>query len=325
MKKLLVVCGPTSTGKTTLAVKLAREFNGELVSADSRQVYRRVDIGTGKDLPIGSKIKHPWFSRYGFYEVSGVKVWGYDLVDPKSEFSVGQYLKFARYIIADIQKRKKLPILVGGTGLYIKGVTDGIPTASIPKNSNLRKNLETKNASELYELLASLDALKAGSMNSSDRKNPRRLVRAIEVSQYLVDHKVSFNKQPEDTMDILFIGLTADKSFIDKKIDTRVKKRIDEGIKTEIEKLLKSGVSWDSQSMLSLGYRQWRDYFEGGVPEQNIIDEWGREEKKYARRQFVWFKKDKRINWFDVTAKNYPKVVEKRVKKWYSSGNVQED
>ena len=322
MRKLLVVCGPTSTGKTSLAIKLAGKFGGELVSADSRQVYKRVDIGTGKDLPIGSKIRYSWFSKYGYHEVCGVKIWGYDLVDPKSEFSVGQYLKFARHVIGDIQKRERLPILVGGTGLYIKGVVDGIPTASIPRNRVLRKNLETKSASELYELLAGLDALKAGSMNSSDRKNPRRLVRAIEISQYLVNHKGLSDNRQASFMDILFIGLKANQSFIEDRIDARVRKRINEGIKQEIEKLLKSGVGWDSQSMLSLGYRQWRDYFEGGVPEQNVIDEWRREEKKYARRQFVWFKRDKRINWFDVTEKNYQGAIEKLVRKWYSSGDV---
>ncbi len=325
MKRLLVVCGPTSTGKTTLAINLAKKFGGELVSADSRQVYRGVDIGTGKDLPLGSKIRYPWFSKYGYYEVSGVKVWGYDLVDPKREYSVAQYLKFAKYIIGDIGKRKKLPILVGGTGLYIKGVVDGIPTAVIPKNNNLRKNFETKSVDELFDVLASLDAIRAGSMNSSDKKNPRRLIRAIEVSQYLIDHKDTFNRNTKDLMDILFIGLNADKNFIDEKIDYRVKKRIDEGIKSEIEKLLKGGVNWDSQSMLSLGYRQWRDYFEGGVPQENVVDEWKRDEKKYVRRQLVWFKKDKRINWFDVSAKNYSKDVEKVVEKWYSSADVQEN
>lgn len=321
MDKLLVICGPTSTGKTALAIKLAKKFNGELVSADSRQVYRGMDIGTGKDLPVGSKIKHTWFSKYGFYEISGVKVWGYDLVDPRSEFSVGQYLKFARYIIGDIQKRKKLPILVGGTGLYIKGVIDGIPTASIPKNSNLRKNLETKNASELYELLASLDTIRAGSMNSSDRKNPRRLIRAIEVSQYLVDHKLTINKHLKSRTDVLLIGLKADKNFIDKQIDIRIRKRVGKGIKAEIEKLIKFGVDWNLQSMSSLGYRQWRSYFENKVSEEEVIDEWKKEEKKYARRQLVWFKKDKRINWFDITDKNYIKDVEKRVEEWYSLEN----
>src|SRR5687767_6639381 len=124
MKKLLVICGPTATGKSSLAFKLARKFNGELISADSRQVYIGMDIGTGKE----------WGE--------GVEIWGYDLVDPDKEFSVAQYLRFATKKISDIEKRGKLPILVGGTGLYIKGVVDGIPTVDVPRNKKLREILE---------------------------------------------------------------------------------------------------------------------------------------------------------------------------------------
>jgi tRNA dimethylallyltransferase len=132
--KLLVICGPTSTGKTILAISLAKKFNGEIVSADSRQVYKGLDIGTGKDLPKNAKIKYLWMKKFGFYEIKGIKIWGYDLADPRHSFSVSQYLRFAERVISDISKRGKLPILVGGTGLYIKGVVDGIPTAEIPKN-----------------------------------------------------------------------------------------------------------------------------------------------------------------------------------------------
>jgi tRNA dimethylallyltransferase len=304
-----------------LAIKLAKKFRAEIISADSRQVYRDANIGTGKDLPVNSKFQL-LNSKFGYYSIQGVRLWGYDLVGPKGSFSVGQYLKFARHIINDIQKRKKLPILVGGTGLYIKGVVDGIPTASIPRNRNLRRNLEGKSTSELYELLASFDALKAGSMNASDRKNPRRLVRAIEISQYLIDHKLISGKQTPKALDTLFIGLEADRLFIEKKIEARVKKRVDAGIKDEIGRMLKSGVTWNSQSMLSLGYRQWRNYFEGKSSEQTVIDEWSKEEKRYAKRQILWFKRDKRINWFDITAKDYQKEVEKMVRKWYSSENA---
>jgi tRNA dimethylallyltransferase len=167
MNKLLVICGPTSTGKTTLAIALAKKFNGEIISADSRQVYKGMDIGTGKDIPCGSKIKFPWFQKYGFYEISGAKIWGYDLADPRHEFNVAQYMKFSERIITDIVKRGKLPILVGGTGLYIRGVIDGIATANIPKNNLLRKNLVKSTAEDLFEKLAQMDSLKAGHMNSS--------------------------------------------------------------------------------------------------------------------------------------------------------------
>jgi tRNA dimethylallyltransferase len=320
MNKLLVICGPTAMGKTSLAVKLAKKFNGEIISSDSRQVYKGLDIGTGKDFPKGARIKYPWFSKYGYYEINGVKLWGYDLVDPKRDFSVAQYIKIAHKFIEDIAKQKKLPILVGGTGLYIRGVIDGIPTAMVPRNEKLRENLLGKTADELYEMLSQLDSIKAASLNSSDKKNPRRLARAIEVAIWMVDNsKRQVKSLQSPGYSTLFIGLTADKDISDKKIDERVDFRVRAEVKDEISKLLKAGVKWENQSLMSLGYRQYRDYFEGGVPEELVTDEWKKEEKRYAKRQMTWFKKDARVRWFDIADKNFPESVEKLAEKWYSS------
>jgi tRNA dimethylallyltransferase len=322
--KLLVVCGPTSTGKTTLAIKLAKKFNGEIISADSRQVYRGLNIGTGKDLPIGAKIKLPWFKKYGYYEIDGAKIWGYDLADPRHEFNVAQYLKFVERILSDIYKRGKTPILAGGTGLYIRGVVDGIPTASIPKNNSLRKNLESKSAGELFEMLAQIDTIKAGQMNSSDKKNPRRLIRAIEVAMWKIgnirkEHEIERRKTD---FKVLMIGLTAPDGFINQKIDLRVAQRVKAGIKKEVGDLLKNHVNWNMPSMISIGYRQWKDYFDNRKNEDEVVKEWEDEEKKYVKRQMVWFKKDKRIHWFDITGAGYPENVEKSVEKWYSNGDT---
>lgn len=319
--KLLVICGPTSTGKTLLAVKLAKKFNGEIVSADSRQVYKKMDIGTGKDLPNNSKIKFPIFSKYGYYLIDGVKVWGYDLAKPSEEFNVSWYLKFANQIIREIQRRGKLPILTGGTGLYIKGVTHGIPTIDVPKNEKLRSELEKRSAESLYETLSQIDSLKAASLNSSDRKNPRRLIRAIEIAQWkLGNGSVGVVEGGlSNLVSVMQIGLSAPLNFINEKISQRVTQRVEGGIKKEIEGLIKSGIQWESQSMASIGYRQWRDYFEGGVEEDKIIDEWVKEERSYVKRQMTWFKKDKDIIWFDITSREYPNNVEKMVEKWYSS------
>jgi tRNA dimethylallyltransferase len=322
MKKLLVICGPTATGKTALAVKLAKKINGEIVSADSRQVYRGMDIGTGKNLPIGSKIKYPWFYKWGYYEIDGVKVWGYDLVDPKNDFSVAQYIKFADGIITDIQKRGRLPIITGGTGLYIKAIIDRIPTAIILRNEGLRKNLSEKSATELYEMLSQIDSLKAGSLNSSDKKNPRRLIRAIEVATWMIDNRQKVEKPGKrEHFDILFIGLTDSKEILEKRVDESISTRVEAGIKEEVRKLIKSGLKWDNQSMMSLGYRQYRDFFEGGVHEEAVIDEWRREEKRYVKRQLTWFNKDKRINWVDISDNNFLTKVEIMVKKWHNQDN----
>lgn len=301
MKKLLVICGPTAIGKSSLGILLAKKFNGEIISADSRQVYKGMDIGTGKEWGEGTTI------------------WGYDLVSPKDEFSVSAFLKFAEEKIDDIVDRGKLPILVGGTGLYIKGVIDGIPTVDIPVNKKLRKNLEKMDATELYEHLSQLDSIKAGSMNSSDRKNPRRLVRAIEVVMWGINNskKASVEKKKE-FYDTLFLGLTAPQTFLDERIGARVEERIKMGFEDEVKSLIESGVDWNDQAMMSLGYRQWRDYFEGAVEKETAISEWKKEERKYARRQMVWWKRDGRISWFDIRESGYPKKVEKLVKKWYT-------
>jgi tRNA dimethylallyltransferase len=322
--KLLVICGPTSTGKTTLAIELAKKFNGELISADSRQVYKGMDIGTGKDIPKGTKIKLPWFQKYGYYEINGAKIWGYDLADPRHEFNVAQYIKFAGRIISDIVKRGKVPILVGGTGLYIKAVVDGIATASIPKNNLLRKNLEKATAEELFEKLAQMDSFKAGQMNASDKKNPRRLIRAIEVAMWKINNgqkEKEIAKKKKD-FEVLMIGLTAPEKFISARISSRVARRVEAGIKKEVQDLLKKHVTWEMPSMSSMGYRQWKDYFDGKRSEAEVIRDWEGEENKYIKRQMVWFKKDKRIHWFDITEAKYPENVEKSVEKWYSTSNA---
>jgi tRNA dimethylallyltransferase len=318
MEKLLVICGPTATGKTSLGINLARKFNGEIISSDSRQVYKWLDIGTGKDLPLGVRIKYPWFSKYGYYEIDQVKIWGYDLIDPRREFSVSHYVKFAEGAIKDILKRGKLPIIVGGTGHYIKAVIDGIPTIEIPRNSNLRKDLEKRTATQLYELLAQLDTIRAGEMNSSDKMNPRRLIRAIEVATWRVSNVKKSEKIKKD-FDVLWIGLTAGKELLNKNIEKRVNDRIKKGIKEEIENLLKKGVKWNTQAMQSMGYREWKDFFDGKKTATEVAKIWETDEQKYVKRQMTWFKKEKRVNWFDVNSKDYLKKVEKMAEKWHNT------
>lgn len=314
MKKLLVICGPTATGKTSLAIKLAKKFNGELISADSRQIYRGLDIGTGKDLR-----KIPKWAT----------VWGYDLEGPKEEFSVSKYMAFANKAIENIWSKDKLPILVGGTGLYIKAVVDGIPTASVPRNNALREKLKIKSAGELYEVLAQMDPIHAGSMNTSDRKNPRRLVRAIEIALWKLEDsrrsEVSFIHNKTGKPDVLFVGLIASKEKLFDNIEKRVDKRIAAGLEDEIKSLLSSGITWKMQSMSSLGYRQWKEFFENTKSKEAVINDWKKEEKRYARRQITWFKKDRRLQWFDITEPEFQNKVEKLVKKWYKEGNGKEN
>jgi tRNA dimethylallyltransferase len=302
MKKLLVICGPTATGKTSLALHLAKVFDGELVSADSRQVYRGLDIGTGKDKG----------------EMGDIPLWGIDLVDPKDEFHVQEYINIVQKVIENIWNKNKLPILVGGTGFYIKALIDGIPTIEIPKNDDLRSRMMKENGENLLEMLSKIDPVKAASFNVSDRQNPRRLMRAIEVAIWKLDNKGEEKEKPIfDDLSVLMIGLTASKEHLRSNISRRTDKMFKDGILDEIKGLLGGGLTWDLQSMNTIGYLEWKDYFDGAKSKDEVLDKWKSDEASYAKRQMTWFKKDKRINWFNIKNRDYKKEVERLVKKWY--------
>lgn len=287
MKKLLVIVGPTATGKTNLALYLAANFDGEIISADSRQIYKGMDIGTGKDKPATDEIK----------------IWGYDLVEPEEEFSTADYMEFARAKIKEIWRRGKLPILAGGTGLYIETVLFGLKTVGIEKNLELRNALVNKTTPELAEILESVSPEKLRTMNKSDRANPRRLMRAIEIAQSNKKIKVAGPL----TADILFIGLKMPLPKLKAKIEARVEKRINQGFAQERQKLLKKDLPAQSQAMTALGYRQWPD-----------VEAWKKEEIKYAKRQLAWFRRNKQVKWFDSSQKDWRKKVEKIVQKWHN-------
>lgn len=320
MNKLLVICGQTATGKTSLALELAEKLNGELVSADSRQVYKSMDIGTGKDIPKDFKFRVTDLRikdyEIGFYTDKNVRLWGYDLVGPDQDFNVSDYAIIARKIIRNIWRRKNLPILVGGTGLYIKAVIDGMDTMGFERNEELRNILKDKSCEELLSVLGKLDLLKVKSLNESDRKNPRRLIRAIEIAQSRkLDESVG--KKNKLQADTLFIGMKAPKNELVKKIRKRVKKRFERGFLEEVELLLKKGVKWSYSSMSSTGYRQTESYILGKKTLKNVLNDWVTAEVQYAKRQLTWFKKEKRITWFDVSDKKYRVNVENIVRRWY--------
>lgn len=294
--KLLIICGPTATGKTDLAFLLSKRFNGELVCADSRQVYKGMDIGTGKDFILGEKI------------------WLYDIVDPDEDFSASDYCQKAWIVINDIWERKKLPIIVGGTGFYIKAIVDGIDTFGIPENRKLRKNLENKDVFYLQNKLKEINPVRLSKMNNSDRNNPRRLIRAIEIA--INKEQLTNNKKNSISFDYLMIGLTADKEILYKKIDERVEKRVKQGIIEEIQKLRKKGYSWDLPAMSALGYRQWQGYFEGKETKEKAIEKWKNAEHQYAKKQFVWFKKDKRIIWYDILTEGFKERINQKMGIW---------
>lgn len=327
-RKLLVIVGPTATGKTNLALKISKKFNGEIVSADSRQVYIGLDIGAGKDINRNSvKIISNEFPKYKNYTpvnylISDVKVWGYDFSDPKQDFNVSDYLACASIIVEDIWRRGKLPTIVGGSGFYVKALLDGIESINIPPNSKLRGKLKKLNVDELFDILKKLDLKKVENLNNSDRKNPYRLIRAIEIVEYKkngleLKRSTNINKKGLNFDNLLVIGLSADKSYLFSKVKDRVEKRLKSGFEKEVQNLIKKGVDWRFRSMHGLGYLQYKDFFEEKVNKNKFIENWIHEEQKYVKRQLTWFKKDKRIKWFDIDNPNLIEGVEKEVQNWY--------
>lgn len=325
MKKLLIICGPTATGKTTLGLKLAKIFRGEIVSADSRQVYKGMDIGTGKDLPENSKYKNSsikWKGNsIGYHKIDRIKIWGYDLVKPNEKFSVSLFTSFSRVAINNILDREKLPIIVGGTGLYIKAIAEKIDTLNIPRDEKLRIRFEKKSVTYLQQALFKLNKQRFNKMNRSDRNNPRRLIRAIEISNYKKQDKHK-QKNASNTKhsfnSYLWIGLQTDIKLLRDRINKRVLKRVERGSEKEVRNLLKLGYNFNLPSMSAMGYSHWKPYLEKKIGKKEMIDRWQQDEWSYAKRQMTWFKKNKNIHWFDISKKNYINKVVDQVDLWYS-------
>jgi tRNA dimethylallyltransferase len=359
MNKLLVICGPTATGKTDLGIKLARKFNGEIVSADSRQAYRGMDIGTGKDLPVNSKfeilnpkqIPNPKSqipnSRIGYYEINGIRTWLYDVVEPDYKFNVADYVRCADTVINDIWKRGKLPIMVGGTGFYIKAIIEGIQTAGVRPDWKLRKQLDGWTARQLGSLLGELNSGRWERMNESDRKNPRRLVRAIEIALQIRNSKSPLRPRSEASeirnkskiqnpksiiYNPLFVGLTAPYGVLYERIDKRVEERVKQGIINEIKGLLKRGYNWENSTLeTTIGYKEWRECLKDAKMQRckdakikEVIQRWKYDEHAYARRQMTWFRKTLRGNqgyWFDISEKGWENRLRNLVSQWHDAKN----
>ncbi|MBI3103664.1 tRNA (adenosine(37)-N6)-dimethylallyltransferase MiaA [Candidatus Daviesbacteria bacterium] len=320
MNKVLVILGPTATGKTDLALQLARQFAGELVSVDSRQVYAGLDIGTGKISNFKFQISN--FSKHkNYWEVDGVKIWMYDVADPNKQYTVYDYVKDADRVIGDIKERGKLPIVVGGTGLYLKALLEGLPNLAIPVDKKLRKQLNKLTVDQLQEKLKNLSFERWQKMNDSDRQNSRRLVRAIELSLDHIDPRSRLPRHFVSCNDVLRIGLTAPRDILYERVDERVVSRINQGMIEEAKRLHESGLTYARMKQLGLEYGVLADYLSGAIRE--IEGDWGlikivqNKIHGFVRRQLTWFNKEKNVVWFDIISKNYPKKLENLVTRWY--------
>jgi tRNA dimethylallyltransferase len=318
--KLITIVGPTASGKSELAIKLAKQFNGEIISADSRQVYRGMDIGTGK---VTKK------------EMQGVPHYLLDVASPKRRFTVVQYRKLALKTINKIHKKGKIPILCGGTGFYIQAVIDGILIPEVPPDWKLRKKLEKKSPEELYQMLKKLDPKRAKTI---ERKNRRRLIRAIEIIKKTKKPVPVIKKKPLP-YPVLIIGIKREKEELNLLIKKRFFNWLKQGLIEEVKKLRKSGLSWKRIEEFGIHYRVVAQYLQnktlqqaqGKLDYQEMIENSLKELQNYAKRQMTWFnhqfddftaqnfseknfgefKRDQRIKW----VKNY-KEAEKLVKEF---------
>jgi len=282
--KLIVILGPTASGKTDLSITLAKKFKGEIISADSRQVYKGLDIGSGKITKN---------------QMRGIPHHLLDVANPKRKFTVSQFQNLAQQAIKKIRKKNKIPFLVGGTGFYIQAVVDGMVIPEVKPDWKLRKKLEKKSIEELFLMLKKLDPWRATRI---DPKNPRRLVRALEI--------VLSTGKPTPTLlglppvgeagipqfSILQIGIKKSPTELKKLINKRLQKRV-KGIIAEVKNLHKNGLSWKRFEELGLEYRFVAQYIQRKSSQGEMVEKLQKEIEHYARRQMTWFKRDKKIHW----------------------------
>lgn len=291
-RKIIVVLGPTASGKSDMAVQLAKKFGGEVVSADSRQVYIGLDIGTGKVTKR---------------EMAGVPHYLLDVASAKRKFSVAEYKERAEKAIENILKKEKVPIICGGTGFYIQAVVDNVTFPEVPPDEQLRVKLAEKTTDELFKILKKKDARRAKEIDS---KNPHRLIRAIEIATHLgkVPHPVARERQGK--YEVLEIGIKTDDEVLKKRIYDRLMVRLRVGMLAEVKRLHERGLSWKRMEALGLEYRFLSRYVRGKITKQEMTGKLNTAIWHYARRQKTWFKRDERIKWFTL---GDMKKVEKEV------------
>lgn len=288
MDRIIYIVGPTGVGKTALAFHLAKKLNGELVNADSVQVYKGLDIVSGKDNPDDANIQL------------------LDVASPFEPFSVSHFQKLGERAIGNILSESKLPIVVGGTGLYIKSLVDGIPTKDIPYDSNLRSGLEHLSINDLQKKLSEK---RLAQMNESDKKNKRRLIRAIEIEKS--GFRTYAVTVPFPTVKHIQIGLHAERQIINERIDKRVDERVKNGALDEVKMLFNNYDKLSEQVKNTNGYKQLFQYLNNDLTLDEAINEWKTSEHQLAKNQMTWFMKDKRIKWFDILEGNSQMGIKK--------------
>lgn len=292
MQKMITILGPTASGKTPVAARLAAEIDGEVISADSRQVYRRMDIGTGKDLAD--------------YVFDG-KLIPYHLIDirePGTKYNLFEYQQDFFDAYQDIRSRGKVPILCGGTGLYIEAVLKGYHLSPVPQNQELRNRLEGKTLTELTQMLTELKQKTGSNMhNTTDVDSCQRAIRAIEIETYNIEHPTPRRELPP--VDSIIIGIDIDRELRREKITRRLKARLDEGMVDEVKALLEEGISPEDLIYYGLEYKFVTEYLMGQTSYDEMFTRLEIAIHQFAKRQMTWFRGMERrggkINWIDAT------------------------
>lgn len=294
-QKLIVIVGPTASGKSALAVRLAKKFNGEIISADSRQVYRGLDIGTGK---ITRK------------EMAGIRHHLLDVVSPRYAFTAAQFKRRAERAIREIAQRGKTPIIAGGTAFWIDALVYGFSLPEVAPNARFRRALEKKSPSQLLALLKKYDLRRAREI---EQKNPRRLIRAIEIARILGRVPKLKKEYPYET---LWIGIALPERAIALKIKRRLAARLQKGMIAEAKRLRHQGLSWKRFYDLGLEYRALASFLEGKISREEMLRGLERDIARYAKRQMRWWKRNHAIKWI----KN-PREAESLARKFLSSSS----
>jgi tRNA dimethylallyltransferase len=285
---MIVIVGPTAVGKSELALHLARHFPLEIVSADSRQVYRYMDIGTNKSsLAERASVPHHII----------------DVVDPDEDFNLASYHQLALEALEAIEQKGKLPLLVGGTGLYVWSLLEGWKMPRVPPDQEMRGRLETRAKQEggqsLYRELQNIDPMAAARI---DPKNIRRTVRALEIYYATRQPPSQLQRKEEPAFPVLVIGLTQERSQLYRRIDARADEMIQRGLVEEVRQLLGKGYGPLLPSMSGIGYRQVVQFIQGEMTLPEAVDKIKHETHRLARHQYAWFRlNDNRIRWFGVT------------------------
>ncbi len=283
MEKVIVIFGPTGIGKSKTAVNLAKELNGEIISCDSMQIYKGLDVGTAK---------------ISCDEMDGIKHHLIDIIEPSDQFSVGDYVVLAREKIKDIISRKKVPIIVGGTGLYINALKNNFDFGNAGKSDEIRKKyeivLKEKGKDFLYNLLKEKNPSRAEKIEKNDIK---RVIRALEIEE----NKKEIVNEKEDNYQYIIFGLSAEREKIYDNINKRTEKMFNDGLIEEVKKLMDSGVKKDAQSMQGIGYKEVISGLENGNSIDEIKELIKRKTRNYAKRQLTFMRGMKDLIWVDAS------------------------